>query len=117
MKYQLNGKMEDDVKKIKGLQDILGIRAKNVFKVESEEELDEKMSDMALVDLQKLAVASGISGGGSRAVLKAKLRAEFSKFKRSGMGCAISKTEPMKLKGKDTKARAQEVNDLMMEGM
>lgn len=116
MKYQINGKMEDDVKKIKGIQELTGIKAKNVFGVQTVAQLDEKMSDMALVDLQKLAVSCGIAGGGSRAVLKSKLRSEFSKFLRGSHGFSMSKGETMKLKGKNAKDGEKIIHDLMMEG-
>ena len=117
MKYEANGKMENDVRKIKGLQDVLGVRAKNVFKVETEEELDAKMADMELVDLQKLAVSSGVSGGGTRMVLKAKIRNEFLKFMRGSHGYSISKSQSLQLKGKNKKDRERNVHQLMTEGL
>jgi hypothetical protein len=117
MKHEINGKMEDEVKKIAGLQEVIGLKAKNVFGVLTPEELDEKMADMAVVDLQRLAVSCGVSGGGSRAVLKAKIRNEFSKFMRGGHGLNIQSSGKMKLLGRDKKSREQQVFDLMTEGI
>lgn len=115
--FQINGKVEDDVEKIRGIESISGIRAKNIFGVESEEELNEKMADMTLIDLQKMAVSSGISGGGSRAVLKEKIRREFVRFKHGSHGLASSFGGQMKLKGKNKKRREKEVFNLMTEGI
>lgn len=117
MKYEINGKMEDEVAKIKGIQDLVGIKAKNIYRAETEEELDERMSEMDLIDLQRLAVSCGISGGGTRMVLKAKIRNEFSKFLRGGSGFSISKGGTMKLKGRNKKEREKEVMNLMTEGL
>jgi len=115
--FQINGKVEDDVRKIRGIEELSGVKAKNVFGVESEEELNEKMADMTLIDLQKMAVSSGVSGGGTRAVLKEKLRREFIRFKHGGHGLASSVGGQMKLKGKDKKRREKEVFKLMTEGI
>ena len=117
MKYQINGKIEDNVDKIKGLQELIGLKAKNVFGVKTVDDLDEKMSEMALIDLQKLAVSCGISGGGSRAVLKSKIRNEFIKFLKGSHGLSITRTENMKIKGKDGFKKEREIHRLMTEGL
>lgn len=116
MKYIINGKIEDDVKKLNGLQDLIGLKAKNLFGVASTEELDEKMADMNLLDLQKLAVSCGISGGGNRMVLKNKIRNEFLKFAKGSHGFSLQSTEKMKLKGKNKETREKTIQALMMEG-
>lgn len=117
MKYQINGKLEDDIKKLNGIQDIIGIKAKNIFASASIEELDEKMADMNLVDLQKLAVSCGISGGGTRTVLKTKIRNEFLKFLKGSHGLSLSSQEKMALKGDDKTERERKIHNLMMEGL
>jgi len=116
MKYEANGKMEKDIKAIEGLQKDIGIRAKNPFGAKTVEELDKNMADMNLVDLQRIAVSSGISGSGNRMVLKAKIRNEFVKFMRGGHGLALATNEKMKLTGKNKKMREAELHGLLMEG-
>jgi uncharacterized protein YunC (DUF1805 family) len=115
MNYIANGKMENDIKKINGIKELIGMKARNVFGVKTIEDLDEKMADLSLVDLQKMAVASGISGGGNRTVLKTKIRSEFLKFMRGNQD-GLQIDSPMKLKGKDKKERELEARSLMMEG-
>lgn len=116
MKYEVNGKIEDDISKIRGIQDLAGVKAKNVFAVASVEELDEKLTEMSLVDLQRMAVSCGISGGGTRMVLKSKIRNEFLKFSRGGHGYAMSKSETG-LSGKNIKKREEKIKKLMTEGL
>lgn len=116
MKYLINGKIEDAVEKIGGLQDLIGLRAKNVYGAKTTEELDDKMSEMALVDLQKLAVSCGISGGGNRTVLKQKIRNEFMKFLRGSHGLSLQASGTMQLKGRNAKERERLVHELTMEG-
>ena len=116
MKYEVNGKIEDDISKIRGIQELAGVKAKNMFAVASEQELEEKLTEMTLVDLQRMAVSCGISGGGTRMVLKSKIRNEFLKFTRGGHGYAMSKTETG-LTGKNIKKREAKVKKLIGEGL
>lgn len=88
---QANGKVDKEFKKVANLQEILGVRQKNPFGVSTAEDLDSKMSDMMLVDLQRLAISAGIPGGGDRGILKRKIRTEFDKFMRGSYGVSVSK--------------------------
>ena len=93
-----NGQLEKEGKKLSKLQDILGVRIKNPFGVTTAEDLDAKMSDMMLVDLQRLAISAGIPGGGDRSILKRKIKTEFEKFMRGGHGQSISVTNNANLR-------------------
>jgi hypothetical protein len=117
MKYEINGKLEDEIKKITGIQDLIGIKAKNVFKSLSEEELEEKISEMTLIDLQKLAVSCGVSGGGSRTVLKKKIKNEFLKFNRGSHGLSISSEKKMELVNKNERMKQEDLYNLIEKDM
>lgn len=117
MKNEANGKLETAVERINGLKDILNLRAANAFGVSSIEELDEKISDMPLIDLQKLAVGCGVSGTGNRMVLKNKIRNEFLKFSRGGHGLNIMPSSQLQVsKGGKQKSKQAMVHALLMEG-
>lgn len=115
-KYEINGKIEKEVKEIREVQELVGLKRKNTFGASTVEELEDKFTDMSLVDLQRMAVTSGIGGSGNRAVLKEKIKREFIKFKKGHEGFANQRTEVTKLKGRDKKIREQNVHDLITEG-
>jgi hypothetical protein len=77
---ETNGKTMDSSKK--DLAGILGIARKNPFRVKTEEELEEKMEDMSLIGLQKLAIEAGVSARGSVGALKKKICKSFHSFNR-----------------------------------
>lgn len=112
MKYQINGKIEQEINQINGLKDIIGLKAKNVFACATESELEEKMSDMSLIDLQRLAVSCGISGGGTRSVLKTKIKTEFIKFLKGSLD-GISSINSDALSGEDLDKRRDIIAELM----
>lgn len=90
MNYEANGKIENEIKKIKGLESLIGLKKVKILKSISAENIDDKLSDMTLVDLQKMAVEMGLSGGGDRMVLKNKIKNEFIKYKNGYGGTALS---------------------------
>lgn len=85
--------MVEDINTISKLQEALGSRIRNPFGAKTQEELEEKLKDMFLVDLQKMAVSAGISANGDRSILKNRIRSEFGRFLRGshGQGVTISK--------------------------
>lgn len=107
------GKEEKTIEQIKGLQKVIGLEEVNRFGVKTEEELNEKLSEMQLIDLQRLAISVGIPGGGNRMVLKRKIMDAFNKFLRGSSGTAISFHSDMKLKGKNKKERQEEIKELL----
>lgn len=109
---QATGKKETP-KNIHKLQEEIGIKAKNNFRVGTREALDEKMADMTHLDLQKFAVDVGVSATGSRAVLKRKIREQFEKFNKGNHGYGLTFSSEIKLKGKDKKQRRENLLELM----
>lgn len=112
MKYQTNGKIEEQIEQINGLKDVIGLRTRNIFKSKTQEELEERMSDMSLIDLQRMAVACGVSGGGNRTVLKNKIKSEFIKFLKGSLD-GISSVNNKKINGSDARHKSELVYELM----
>lgn len=110
---QANGQDDADIKRLKELENLMGVRTKNPFGVTTVEELNEKIGDMPLIDLQRMAVSAGIPGGGDRRVLKVKLVREFEKFMRGGHGNSFSLTSEFKFTGKGAKKREKNMKELM----
>ena len=67
----------------------------NPFKANTDEELETKMSDMSLPELQSLAVETGVFPSGNRTTLKNKLKKEFKSRVFGGKGRVITKTSPI----------------------
>lgn len=90
-KYITNGEASvSDLRKLRKIRDILDGEKKNVFGVTTDAELEEKMSDMGLVDLQRFAISIGIPGGGDRHLLKMKIRQEFTRSLSSSYGSNVA---------------------------
>jgi hypothetical protein len=62
------------------LRDVLGIREKNPFVAKNEKDLKELLSEMWLVDLQKMAIKCGVSASGTVPSLRKKIMKAFSDF-------------------------------------
>jgi hypothetical protein len=75
--------LEDpDIKKVKELEEILGVKKVNPFGTYNLEIFKEKLSDMTNLDLQNLCERVGIFASGSRMQIKEKLLREFKSVAR-----------------------------------
>ena len=72
-----DGKVPQDVKRARDLEEILGVKEINPFKTSDASEFESNLQDMSLNDLRTLAVKSGVFPSGNKASLKTKLRKEF----------------------------------------
>ena len=77
------------------INELLGYKQKNPFEVSSSSELDEKMSTMTLVDLQKLAVKAGVFPSGTKPSLKTKIQKAYSASKRGSGKIVPPASEPI----------------------
>jgi hypothetical protein len=68
----------------KDINEIMGIKKNNPYKVNSARELEETLSSMNLSDMREMAVAAGIFPNGNRTVLKKKIEKGFSEYMRGG---------------------------------
>jgi hypothetical protein len=71
-----------DIKKIRELEEILGVKKVNPFGTYNLEVFKEKLSDMTNLDLQNLCERVGIFASGSRMQIKEKLLREFKSVAR-----------------------------------
>ena len=71
-----------DIKKVKELEEILGVKKVNPFGTYNLEVFKEKLSDMTNLDLQNLCEKVGIFASGSRMQIKEKLLREFKSVAR-----------------------------------
>lgn len=92
-----DGKVNEDpdIKKVKELEEILGIKKVNPFGTYNLEVFQEKLSEMTALDMQKLCERVGIFASGSRKELKDKLLREF---KSVGRGTISMTTESPSIK-------------------
>jgi hypothetical protein len=75
--------LEDpDIKKVRELEEILGVKKVNPFGTYNLEVFKEKLSDMTNLDLQNLCERVGIFASGSRMQIKEKLLREFKSVAR-----------------------------------
>ena len=75
--------LEDpDIKKVKELEEILGVKKVNPFGTYNLEVFKEKLSDMTNLDLQNVCERVGIFASGSRMQIKEKLLREFKSVAR-----------------------------------
>lgn len=79
-----DGKTAEDlqIKKVKELEELLGIKKVNPFGTYNLEVFKEKLGDMTIVDMQRLCERVGIFGSGSRQELREKLLREFKSISR-----------------------------------
>ena len=74
----LDGKVNEE-EELTSLEELLNPGGMfNPFKVSTDEELDTKIGDMSLPELQSLAVETGVFPSGNRTTLKNKLKREFN---------------------------------------
>jgi hypothetical protein len=94
----LDGKVneQDEKSKLRDLESLLNPAASyNPFKANSGEELEAKMGDMSLPELQSLAVETGVFPSGNRTTLKNKLKKEFKNRVFLGKGRVMNHTKPI----------------------
>ena len=71
-----------DIKKVRDLEEILGVKKVNPFGTYNLEIFKERLSDMTNLDLQNLCERIGIFASGSRMQIKEKLLREFKSVSR-----------------------------------
>jgi len=80
----ITSELQAKVQLQKDINEIMGIKRNNPYKVNSAKELEETLSSMNLSDMREMAVAAGIFPNGNRTVLKKKLEKGFSEYMRGG---------------------------------
>ncbi len=86
----------DERQKLRDLEEILNPAGMfNPFRVSTEEDFDNKVSDMSLPELQSLAVETGVFPSGNKTSLKQKLKKEFKSRVFQGKGRVIQHDKPI----------------------
>ena len=86
----------DDKEKLRDLEKLLNPSAlHNPFKVTNAEDLDNKLADMSLPELQSLSVEVGVFPSGSKTTLKNKLKKEFKNRMFLGKGKVVTTNQPI----------------------
>ena len=73
---------DSDIKKIRELEEILGVKKVNPFGTYNLEIFKDQLSDMTNLDLQNLCEKIGVFASGSRMQIKEKLLREFKSVSR-----------------------------------
>lgn len=83
-------KQEDpDIVKIKEMEEILGIKKSNPFGTSNLDIFKEKLSEMTLIDLQRMCEKIGIFASGSRQDIKEKLIREFKSTNKGSISMLV----------------------------
>lgn len=86
-----DGKISEDpdIKKVKELEEILGIKKLNPFGTTNLDIFKEKLSEMTNIDLQNLCEKIGIFASGSRQQIKEKLIREFRSMNKGSLSMTV----------------------------
>jgi len=80
---------DDSIKKVKELEEVLGIKAVNHFGTNDPHIFEKNLKESNLSDLQNLAMRIGLFPDGSKPRLKDKLREEFKRVTRGSRTIAL----------------------------
>lgn len=112
---QIHGKEEDvistTVRKSKALDEILGMRQTNPFKVSTIQEFQELLKGKNLTDLREIAVTAGIFPSGNATILRKKLIKGFEDFVKGGgsRSSSIPINNPAKFPNSDLQKRVDDI--------
>ena len=106
--------MDERVQKAKELEELIGLSEINPYGTSIASEFEAKLQEMALVDMQELAVRVGVFPNGTKTSLKSKLLKGFSEYNRAGM--LMNAPQPIKARNPNDKD-VQEALRLMREGL
>ena len=114
---QAHGKDERQkaaIAKAQELEELLGIKEVNPFGTTIIGDFEEKIQNLPMVDLQALAVKTGVFPNGTQRSLKAKLIRAFHEYNKSSM--VIPSPQPIGIQNQDSDAY-KEARRLMQEGL
>ena len=105
---------EAAVTKAKELEELLGIKDVNPFGTTIISDFEDKLQDLPMVDLQALAVKTGVFPNGTRRSLRNKLIRAFQEYNKASM--VIPPPQPIGIQNQDSEAY-KEARRLMQEGL
>lgn len=106
--------MDERIKKAKELEDLIGLSEINPYGTSIASEFEARLNEMALVDMQEMAVRAGVFPNGNKTSLKSKLLKGFNEYNRGSV--LMNAPQPIKLKNKNSKD-VEDALRLMREGL
>ena len=105
---------EAAISQAKELEELLGIKDINPFGTTIMSDFEQRLQDLPMVDLQALAVKTGVFPNGTRRSLKNKLIRAFQEYNKAST--VIPAPKPIGVENKDSEAY-KEARRLMQEGL
>jgi len=100
-----DGKVSDNRKDLaKTVEELMGVKSRDPFKLASGERFDEAVASMSLSQLQEIAVEAGVFPSGTKATLKNKLLKEYENRSHGRYGASTTSkpiVDPNSQKAKD----------------
>lgn len=100
-----DGKVADNRKDLaKTVEELMGVKSRDPFKVASGESFEEAVGSMSLSQLQEIAVEAGVFPSGTKATLKNKLLKEYENRTHGRYGASTNSkpiVDPKSQKAKD----------------
>ena len=113
-----DGKQEEKIRKAKELEELVGLNQVNPYGTSIASVFEEKLNQMAIVDLQSLAVKVGVFPSGTQTSLKKKLKSSFRDYQRGSSSFVIPSVGGQILEGADRDSPAfKRALKLMKEGL
>ena len=112
-----DGKQDEKIRKAQELEQLVGLNEVNPYGTPITSVLEQKLTEMALVDLQELAVTVGVFPSGTATSLRNKLKKSFRDYQR-GSGSFVNPTQLSVCGGRDpSDPKFKAALELMKEGL
>ena len=113
-----DGRKEENIRKAKALEELVGLNEINPFGTAIASVLEESLSEMSVVDLQAMAVKVGVFPSGTATSLRNKLRKAFRDHQRGSSSFVIPMVGGEVVKGVDRESESfKKAIRLMKEGL
>jgi len=112
-----DGKKDEKIRKAQELEELVGINEVNPYGTTITSVFEGKLTDMAIVDLQELAVTVGVFPSGTATSLRNKLKKAFRDYQR-GSGSFVNPAQTSVCGGRDPNdPKFKAALELMKEGL
>lgn len=87
--------LKEEAAEAQSLEEVLGFKQKNPFKTSDAQSFEHSLNNMALTELQELAVNAGVFPSGTKLTLKNKLIKAFKQYATGGSNKTVQVTKPI----------------------
>ena len=112
-----DGKKEEEIRKARELEELVGLNEVNPYGTTITSVFEEKLQEMALVDLQELAVSVGVFPSGTQTSLRNKLKKSFRDYQRGSSSFIVPSAKQVCDKTNRNDPKFKKALDLMKEGL